>query len=329
MPWNTPIMMAGAILANARAFVSGRFHPAIFASLGGTPCVFLDAHSHKMASLQKTLEYDVHSTFPAMPVGRDIDEIASLSQRYIAEGDSLREQDQGCRRQALRASRAVAPACACLPMTMTPIVLIGGGGHAKVVSALVAKIGKYRIVGYTALAAGALPRSFAPYLGEDHALPDLVASGRISGAVLGIGIVDVDADRAALRKRLIALGLALPSIVSPMAVVNTDVVIGDGTVVMDGVVINPGAKIGECSIINTNATVEHDCTIGDCSHIAPGAVLCGGSIGGGAVDCRGGRLRSSGSAHRGALYRWRRRNRHARPGRTGCIHGQSRHKDAK
>jgi UDP-perosamine 4-acetyltransferase len=161
-------------------------------------------------------------------------------------------------------------------MTVTPIVLIGGGGHAKVVSALVGKIGTYRIVGYTALAAGALPPNFAPYLGKDDALPDLVASGRITGAVLGIGIIDADAGRAALRKRLMTLGLALPSIVSPMAVVNTDVVIGDATVVMDGAVINPGSRIGECSIINTSATVEHDCTIGDFSHIAPGAILCGG-----------------------------------------------------
>lgn len=161
-------------------------------------------------------------------------------------------------------------------MTMTPIVLIGGGGHAKVVSALVAKSGKYRVVGYIALAAGAVPSTFSPYLGDDTALPGLVANGRIAGAVLGIGIIDVDDGRAALRKRLLALGLALPSIVSPMAVINTDVVIGDGTVVMDGVVINPGSRIGECSIINTHATVEHDCTIGDCSHIAPGAILCGG-----------------------------------------------------
>lgn len=161
-------------------------------------------------------------------------------------------------------------------MTMTPIVLLGGGGHAKVVSALVAKVGRHRIVGYTALAAGTLPPDFAPYLGDDHVLPNLVASGRIAAAVIGIGIIDVGGGRAALRERLLALGLALPSIVSPMAVINTGVAIGDGTVVMDGVVINPGSKIGECSIINTNATVEHDCAVGDFSHIAPGAILCGG-----------------------------------------------------
>jgi sugar O-acyltransferase (sialic acid O-acetyltransferase NeuD family) len=159
---------------------------------------------------------------------------------------------------------------------MKPIVLIGGGGHAKVVSAVVGKLRQYHIVGYTALVSGRVPPNFSPYLGDDSILPNLVASGRVIGAVVGIGIIDVGPSRTALYGRLLALGLALPSIVSPMAVINSDVVIGDGTVVMDGVVVNPGARIGECSIINTNATVEHDCTVGACSHIAPGAILCGG-----------------------------------------------------
>ena len=160
--------------------------------------------------------------------------------------------------------------------SMTPIVLIGGGGHAKVVAAIVEKLRQYHVVGYTALEAGSVPPNFPAYLGDDSALPELVASRRVVGAVLGIGIIDVGAGRNALRDRLLAFGLVLPAIVSPMAVINSDVVIGDGTVVMDGVVVNPGAKIGECSIVNTNATVEHDCTVGACCHIAPGVVLCGG-----------------------------------------------------
>jgi sugar O-acyltransferase (sialic acid O-acetyltransferase NeuD family) len=159
---------------------------------------------------------------------------------------------------------------------MTPIVLVGGGGHAKVVSAIVGKVGQYRIVGYTALAAGPVAPNFAPYLGDDSVLWELVVSCQVIGAVLGIGIVDVDTSRSALCKRLLALGLALPSIISSTAVINPDVIIGDGTIVMDGAVVNPGARIGECSIINTNATVEHDCTVGAYSHIAPGVVLCGG-----------------------------------------------------
>jgi sugar O-acyltransferase (sialic acid O-acetyltransferase NeuD family) len=159
---------------------------------------------------------------------------------------------------------------------MMSIVLLGGGGHAKVVSAIVEKTGRFRIIGYTALAAGPDAPDGLPYLGGDDVLAELTTSRQASGVVLGIGIVNVDASRVTLQGKLRALGLALPSILSPTAVINRGVVIGDGTVVMDGVVINPGARIGECSIINTNATVEHDCTVGSCSHIAPGAVLCGG-----------------------------------------------------
>ncbi|WP_455388055.1 acetyltransferase [Petrachloros mirabilis] len=158
---------------------------------------------------------------------------------------------------------------------MRPLVLIGGGGHASVVAAVVGKIDLYRIIGYTAPAAGTGSLDL-PYLGGDDVLPDLAASQRVVGAVLGIGIVDTGDDRSALQRRLLGYGLFLPPVVSPTAVVNSHVVIGDGTVVMDGVVINPGTRIGECSIINTNATVEHDCLIGACSHVAPGAVLCGG-----------------------------------------------------
>ncbi len=92
VPLNTPIMMAGAILANARVFISGRFHATIFASLGGTPCVFLEAHSHKMASLQRTLEYPNSKPFSAMPEDRDIAQIVALTEQYLREGPSLREK---------------------------------------------------------------------------------------------------------------------------------------------------------------------------------------------------------------------------------------------
>ena len=49
--WMRPFSMCGAVLAHARLFISGRYHPSIFASLGGTPCIFLESHAHKMSSL--------------------------------------------------------------------------------------------------------------------------------------------------------------------------------------------------------------------------------------------------------------------------------------
>lgn len=55
IPVETNIFVGAAILGNAAAFVSGRYHPSILAMLGGTPCVAFESNSHKMASLQQWL----------------------------------------------------------------------------------------------------------------------------------------------------------------------------------------------------------------------------------------------------------------------------------
>ena len=86
----TSILLAGAILANARLFISGRYHPSIFASLGGTPCIFLDSQAHKMTSLQQVMEYGQQRQFPLFFSRQDLEEITSLSMEYIRQGESLR-----------------------------------------------------------------------------------------------------------------------------------------------------------------------------------------------------------------------------------------------
>jgi ADP-heptose:LPS heptosyltransferase len=67
VPVDAPIMLCGAVLAHARLFISGRYHPSIFASLGGTPCIFLASHAHKMGSLPRLLQYDLTREFDAFP----------------------------------------------------------------------------------------------------------------------------------------------------------------------------------------------------------------------------------------------------------------------
>jgi len=90
VPVDTPILLCGAVLAHARLFISGRYHPSIFASLGGTPCIFLASHAHKMGSLPRVLEYDAPQQFDAFPCDSDIAEIVSTARKYLAQGDTLR-----------------------------------------------------------------------------------------------------------------------------------------------------------------------------------------------------------------------------------------------
>ena len=90
VPFNAPILLCGAVLAHARLFVSGRYHPSIFASLGGTPCIFLGSHAHKMGSLARVLDYDSQREFSAFPDEDESAEIVATAKDYLRQGKSLR-----------------------------------------------------------------------------------------------------------------------------------------------------------------------------------------------------------------------------------------------
>jgi polysaccharide pyruvyl transferase WcaK-like protein len=77
-------------LAHARLFISGRYHPSILASLGGTPCIFLESHAHKMGSLARVLEYDASQQFNAFPDDSEIAEIVSSARKCLDQGEVLR-----------------------------------------------------------------------------------------------------------------------------------------------------------------------------------------------------------------------------------------------
>lgn len=92
IPMEFPIVAAGKILSNARVFVSGRYHPAILASLGGTPCVFMGSNSHKTISLQRLMEYDEPVEFDLIPNKKECDKICNKVGEILCEGEVLRRR---------------------------------------------------------------------------------------------------------------------------------------------------------------------------------------------------------------------------------------------
>lgn len=87
---DTPIVAAGKILAGAAVYISGRYHPAILASLGGTPCVFMSSNSHKTRSLQTLLSYPSNIEHPVLPESADIDAMLNDAQTLINGGEETR-----------------------------------------------------------------------------------------------------------------------------------------------------------------------------------------------------------------------------------------------
>jgi len=157
---------------------------------------------------------------------------------------------------------------------MIGIIIIGAGGHAKVlVDAL--------------LAAGIAPTGLIDADPRRHGatvlgIPVLGGDGMLAGfdrgqvvLVNGIGSTGHPDLRLAVQARLAALGFVFRTVIHPAAIIAAEVTVGDGAQLMAGAVVQTGTRLGAGAIINTRAVVDHDCRIGAHAHIAPGAVLCG------------------------------------------------------
>jgi sugar O-acyltransferase (sialic acid O-acetyltransferase NeuD family) len=155
---------------------------------------------------------------------------------------------------------------------MSDVVIIGAGGHARVLHKLLQRRGE-TIAGYVAPEPAAAFE--LPYLGTDADLPRLAASRPLSAA-LGIGKVTATTHRLAVLDRLEACGITCPVLIAPTATVHDDVACGNGTVVLDGAIVVTGSTLGRRCIVNTGAIIDHDCQVGDDVHVAVGAVVCGG-----------------------------------------------------
>lgn len=149
-------------------------------------------------------------------------------------------------------------------------VLIGAGGHAKVILDIVKSDPSLDLVGCTAKPPEHVISS-VPVLGDDSVLPSLYEQG-VRHAFVAVGDNGL---RERLARQVVQLGFELINAVSPRAYIADSVRLGTGIAVMPGCVINAEAEIMDFAIINTSASVDHECVIGAACHIAPGATLSG------------------------------------------------------
>ena len=156
------------------------------------------------------------------------------------------------------------------PVDAGPIVVVGAGGHAKVVIEALQAMGR-DIAGLVALAsAGTLVLGF-PVLGDDAILPRLRRTG-IAQAVLGLGDNRL---RGAIAEQLLAMDFELPPVRHPAAWILAEQRPWAGSGRAQKAAVSAQTRIGEAAIVNSGAIIEHDGMIGDAAHAAPGCVLAG------------------------------------------------------
>jgi UDP-perosamine 4-acetyltransferase len=155
-------------------------------------------------------------------------------------------------------------------------VILGGGGHAKVVIEALRAAGilePVAIVDADPARQGQVIQD-VPVVGDDSELLSLKASG-VTCAVAGVGGVKDNQLRRRVMETAEKAGLVLTGVIHPSAIVSPSAKIAPSVQILAGAVIGPDAQIADGALINTRAVVEHDCRIGEYVHVATGAVVAG------------------------------------------------------
>lgn len=158
------------------------------------------------------------------------------------------------------------------PIASLPVIVIGGGGHAKVlISTLLLQ--HRNVLGFVDLKPDSPAVLGVTQLGNDDAI--LMHSPHQVRLVNGIGSIGSTEARRNVYEGFRHKQYIFESVIHPSAIIALDVDIESGAQVMAGAVIQPGSRLGSNAIINTGACIDHDCLIGAHAHIAPGATLSG------------------------------------------------------
>lgn len=156
------------------------------------------------------------------------------------------------------------------------LILVGGGGHCKVVLSQIKKLKEFEIIGivdnYKPIGS---PINGVNIIGTDEDLKKFYEKG-IKYALITVGSIKDNFIRYKLYKMVKEIGFILPTIISPSSIIDETVNIDEGTVIMPNCVIDANSCIGVNCIINSSTTIGHDCIISNHCHIAPGVHIAGG-----------------------------------------------------
>ncbi|HEV3362716.1 MAG TPA: hypothetical protein VG795_01015, partial [Acidimicrobiia bacterium] len=180
-------------------------------------------------------------------------------------------------------------------VTLLPVVLVGGGGHASDVLQAIEAVNEtrstYRVIGILDDGDVDLRR----FVGRDVAH---------IGPVDDVGSVDAAYvlclgwpwDRHTIARRIGERGQPAPPIVHPFADVGAGVELGPGSVVLGHAHLSPFVRFGAHAVVSYLASVGHDTSFGDHGSVMPNAAVSGGVSAGDRV------LVGSGAAVREGIY---------------------------
>lgn len=156
------------------------------------------------------------------------------------------------------------------------IIIIGAGGHARVVNEVLRHYHDKNIEVLSFI--DNLPNKTGeeimgiPVKGDHSIIPNLIKEEGINGYIVAIGDNSI---RTQYFDDIMAMGIEPINAIHPNAHISYDAKINKGVVIATGSTIATKAEIGNNSIINTGAIIEHETIIEDNVHVASGSVIAG------------------------------------------------------
>jgi UDP-perosamine 4-acetyltransferase len=153
------------------------------------------------------------------------------------------------------------------------VVIVGAGGHGKVVLEILRAAGRHEPVGFVDSAPALAGKMVAglPVLGPGNVLPKL-RQQNIRGAIIAIG----DARARILYASLLReQGFELVNAIHPSASISPSAVTGNNVVIAALAAVCTESRIADSVILNTSCVIDHECEVGEATHVCPGAHLAG------------------------------------------------------
>jgi len=157
---------------------------------------------------------------------------------------------------------------------MSGLLIVGAGGHGKVIADSAFELGRWERIAFLDDKYPALRRVLEwTVLGNMKGAERFVNQFQEASVAIGENLL-----RMKIFNRLAEDGFEMPVIIHPRAAVSKRAVMERGSFVMSQAAVNVSAHVGTGCIVNTGATVGHDSILGNFVHVAPGSNIGGKTV---------------------------------------------------
>lgn len=150
-------------------------------------------------------------------------------------------------------------------MDMKKLLIVGAGGHGRVVKEVAESLGEYEKIDF-------LDDSSEEAVAKIDDLERM--HGEYDSAFVGIGN---NVFRLECIAKIKDIGYEIPVLIHPTAYISKSANIGLGTVVEPKALVNANTRVGEGCIISVGSIIDHDVILNNCVHANAGSIVKAGA----------------------------------------------------